>query len=120
MLKLFKRKCGNDKSNGKETAAVKIAIDTAAGGSFQFRAAEKQGYFEKNSIKAQLSNFAYGIDTVNAVLTEQADTGLAADYALLNSLEKDMVVISTLTRGNEKSSKDNELLVREGLKQKMI
>ena len=28
----------------------------------------------------------------------------------------DMVVISTLTRGNEKSSKDNELLVREGIK----
>ncbi|MGR6009336.1 hypothetical protein ACT7CZ_19160 [Bacillus cereus] len=48
-------------------------------------------------MKAQLSNFAYGIDTVNAVLTEQADTGLAADYALLNSLGKgDMVVISTL------------------------
>ncbi|HDR7260815.1 MULTISPECIES: ABC transporter substrate-binding protein [Bacillus cereus group] len=112
-----KENAGTTKSNGKETAAVKIAIDTAAGGSFQFRAAEKQGYFEKNSIKAQLSNFAYGIDTVNAVLTEQADTGLAADYALLNSLGKgDMVVISTLTRGNEKSSKDNELLVREGIK----
>ncbi|MGR5961601.1 hypothetical protein ACT7DN_04805 [Bacillus paranthracis] len=73
-----KRKCGNDKKvMGKKRSAVKMAIDTAAGGSFQFRVAEKQGYFEKNSIKAQLSNFAYGIDTVNAVLTEQADTGLA-------------------------------------------
>ena len=27
-----------------------------------------------------------------------------------------MVVISTLTRGNEKSSKDNELLVKEEIK----
>ncbi|MGR9634505.1 hypothetical protein ACU82A_21425 [Bacillus cereus] len=38
---------GTTKSNGKETTIVKLAIDTAAGGSFQFRAAEKQGYFEK-------------------------------------------------------------------------
>ncbi|MED1472790.1 ABC transporter substrate-binding protein [Bacillus salipaludis] len=108
---------GTAKSNGKETATIRMAIDTAAGGSFQFRAAEKQGYFGKNGIKANLSNFAYGIDTVNAILTEQADTGLAADYALLNSLGKgDMVIISTLTRGNEVSLKDNELLVRDGIK----
>jgi ABC-type nitrate/sulfonate/bicarbonate transport system substrate-binding protein len=112
-----KESSGTAKSKGKETTTVRMAIDTAAGGSFQFRAAEKQGYFEKNGIKAQLSNFAYGIDTVNAILTEQADTGLAADYALLNSLGKgDMVIISTLTRGNEISLKDNELLVRDGIK----
>ncbi|HDR4571482.1 ABC transporter substrate-binding protein [Bacillus cytotoxicus] len=110
-----KEGAGNAKNNEKKT--VKMAIDTAAGGSFQFRVAEKQGYFKKNEIQARLSNFAYGIDTVNAILTEQTDTGLAADYALLNSLGKgDMVIISTLTRGNEKSLRDNQLLVRSNIK----
>ncbi|MGI8385966.1 ABC transporter substrate-binding protein [Robertmurraya sp. P23] len=112
-------KSSTSDSEGKatEVSTVRLAIDTAAGGSFQFRAAEKQGYFDEQGVNAELSNFAYGIDTVNAILTEQADTGLAADYALLNSLGKgDMVVVSTLTRGHERSLKDNQLLVRGDIK----
>jgi sulfonate transport system substrate-binding protein len=112
-------KSSTSDSGGKatEVSTVRLAIDTAAGGSFQFRAAEKQGYFDEQGVNAELSNFAYGIDTVNAILTEQADTGLAADYALLNSLGKgDMVVVSTLTRGHERSLKDNQLLVRGDIK----
>ncbi|MGR5874205.1 hypothetical protein ACT7DH_05390 [Bacillus pacificus] len=52
----------------------------------------------------------YGIDTVNAVLTEQADTGLAADYTF-KFVRKRGYGRNSITRGNEKSSKDNELLV---------
>ncbi|WP_338448543.1 NrtA/SsuA/CpmA family ABC transporter substrate-binding protein [Niallia oryzisoli] len=101
------------KSSGKETVQVRMAIDTAAGGSFQFRTAEKQGYFEKYGIEAQISNFAMGVDTINAVLTKQADTGLAADYVAINSIAKgDLVIIGTLTRANEKSSKEQQLLVK--------
>ncbi|OCA91784.1 ABC transporter substrate-binding protein [Pseudobacillus wudalianchiensis] len=107
----------NSVNSSEGNIIVRLAIDTAAGGSFQFRMAEQQGYFDSNGVAAELSNFAYGIDTVNAILTEQADTGLAADYALLNSLGKgDMVVISTLTRGHEKSLKENQLLVRGDIK----
>lgn len=96
---------------------IRMAIDTAAGGSLQFRAAEKQGYFSNNGVEARLTNFAMGIDTVNAVLTEQADTGIAADYALLNSLGKgDMVILGTLTRGKEDSSKETQLLVKGDIK----
>jgi len=100
-------------SEGDEASTVRMAVDTAAGGSLQFRAAEKQGYFKNYGVEAQLSNFAMGIDTVNAVLTEQADTGIAADYALLNSLAKgDLVVVATLTRGSEKTAKETQLLVK--------
>ncbi|MBQ0140704.1 MAG: ABC transporter substrate-binding protein [Kurthia sp.] len=97
--------CGKD--NAKEANAdgkvtVRAAIDTAAGGSFQIRAANTNDDFLKNKLDVKLSNFAYGIDTVNAVLTKQADTGLAADYALLNSLNRgDFVVVSSLT-GSDK------------------
>jgi ABC-type nitrate/sulfonate/bicarbonate transport system substrate-binding protein len=102
-----------DESSKKETTTVRMAIDTAAGGSFQFRAAEKQGYFEKYGVDAKLSNFAMGVDTINAVLTEQADTGLAADYVAINSVAKgDLVIVGTLTRASEESSKEQQLLVK--------
>src|SRR3954471_19297232 len=108
---------GSTENNGKETNTIRMAIDTAAGGSFQFRAAEKQGYFEKNAVEAQLTNFAMGVDTINAVLTKQADTGIAADYVAINSVAKgDLVIIGTLTRANEKSSKEQQLLVKGNIK----
>ncbi len=106
----------DESSSGAEsskTIPVRLAIDTAAGGSFQFRAAEKQGYFEKYGVDAQFSNFAMGIDTINAVLTRQADTGIAADYVAINSVAKgDLVIIATITRADEKSSKEQQLLVK--------
>jgi ABC-type nitrate/sulfonate/bicarbonate transport system substrate-binding protein len=103
--------------NGEETVPVRMAIDTAAGGSFQFRAAEKEGYFEKHGIEAQVSNFAMGVDTINAVLTKQADMGIAADYVAINSVAKgDLVIIATLTRMNEKSTKEQQLLVKGDIK----
>ena len=94
--------CSGDEKEESQAAdgatAVRMAIDTAAGGSFQIRAAEANGYFAERDVAVKLSNFAYGIDTVNAMLTEQTDTGLAADYALLNALNKgDFVVVSSLT-----------------------
>ena len=100
-------------AESSETIPVRLAIDTAAGGSFQFRVAEKQGYFEKYGVDAQFSNFSMGIDTINAVLTQQADTGIAADYVAINSVAKgDLVIIATITRANEKSSKEQQLLVK--------
>lgn len=102
--------------NGKTT--IRAAIDTAAGGSFQVRAANTNGDFAANDLNVQLSNFAYGIDTVNAILTQQADTGLAADYALLNSLNKgDFVVVSSLTGSSKdfNSTSLTEILTVEGI-----
>ncbi|WP_264989406.1 ABC transporter substrate-binding protein [Lysinibacillus piscis] len=97
--------CGNDGSSASETAkaegkatVIRAGVDTAAGGSLQIRAARTNGDFEKKGLDVQLANFAYGIDTINALLTKQTDTGLAADYALLNSLSKgDLVIVSSLT-----------------------
>lgn len=100
----------NNKVSNEEAIKVRLAIDTAAGGAFQFRVANNQGFFANYGIDAELSNFAYGIDTVNALLVEQSDTALAADYALINSLGKgDLVVVSALTRTSDKSA-DKTLL----------
>ena len=111
--------CGdnaNSASAGDKT--IRAAIDTAAGGSFQIRAASANNYFADRELNVELSNFAYGIDTVNAVLTKQADTGLAADYALLNSLGKgDFVVVSSLTGSDEQfnSVSLSEILAVKGI-----
>ncbi|MED4454195.1 ABC transporter substrate-binding protein [Metabacillus fastidiosus] len=114
VLSLFLAGCSNDSkasTEGEKTAKVRIGIDTAAGGSLQIRAANTEGYFEKHGIEPQLSNFAYGIDTINALLTEQTDTGLAADYALLNSLNRgDLVVISSLSHSTSETIKKSEIL----------
>jgi len=104
-----KESSGSTSGNGKET--IRMAVDTAAGGSLQIREAEAQGYFKKHGVEAKLSNFAMGVDTINAVLTGQADTGVAADYVAVNTLAKgDMVIIATITRGTDKSKEANELL----------
>lgn len=110
---------GSAKANGKESNTIRMAIDTAAGGSLQFRQAEKR-LFKQQNVDAKLSNFAMGVDTINAVLTEQADTGIAADYVAINSLAKgDLVVVATLTRGNEKTQKANQLLATGNIKARL-
>lgn len=113
--------CGQEKSTtseGEDLGKVRLALDTAAGGSLQVRAAAANGYFSEKGIETEISNFAYGIDTINALLTEQTDTGLAADYALLNSLNKgDFVVVSSLTGSNEEKSslQFSEILAVKGI-----
>lgn len=110
---------GTDSGKSTELTKFRLGIDTAAGGSLQFRAAAANGYFQDKGIEPQISNFAYGIDTINALLTGQTDTGLAADYALLNSLNKgDFVVVSSLTGalGENVNTLDfSELLAVKGI-----
>lgn len=96
-----------------KSVKIRFGLDTAAGGSLQFRQAQEQGFFKKHGVEAEISNFAYGIDTINALLVQRTDTAMAADYALLNSLGKgDMKIVSTLTRATEASSKTTVLLVK--------
>lgn len=103
-------------SASAQNVPLRLAVDTAAGGSFQFRIAKENGLFARQGIDASLFNFAYGIDTVNALLIDRADTALAADYALINSLGKgDNVVVSVLTRTTPKSAENTLLFVRNDI-----
>ncbi|MDQ0224000.1 sulfonate ABC transporter substrate-binding protein [Bacillus sp. 7586-K] len=98
-------------SEGSKTSQVRFGIDAGIS-TLPFRVSEEQGYFEKYSLEPTIASFAYGIDTINALFTEQTDTGFAADYALLNSLGKgDLVILGTITRGTEQSNQDITLLV---------
>src|SRR4051812_14527938 len=99
-------------NHGNETNKIRLGIEAGIT-TLPFRAAEEQGYFQDYGLEPSLASFAYGIDTINALFTEQTDTGIAADYALLNSLSKgDLVILGTISRSSEESSKDMQLLAK--------
>jgi len=113
----FSQASNQSGSSDKKLVKVNFGVDTAAGGSLQFRIAKEKGIFKKYGIDAQLSNFAYGIDTINAMLVGRTETGIAADYALLNSLNKgDVTVVSTLTRTTKEKGEETQLFANGNIK----
>lgn len=64
----------------KELTKVQIGVDAALFAYVPVIAKEK-GFFEKHGIDAELVNFSFGIDTVNAVVLNQVQIGFAYDYA---------------------------------------
>ncbi len=74
-------------SGGAQAAdpTVRYAIDGYAMGSLVLVAASK-GYFAEQNIDAKILTFAYGVDTVDAVLAGQADFGVIIDMPLLTRL----------------------------------
>jgi ABC-type nitrate/sulfonate/bicarbonate transport system substrate-binding protein len=86
--------CGKNNNNSlaEKTDQGKFKLRIGADSSpfsFQFRVAKAKGIFEKYNIDAEVQNFAYGIDTVNAVVLDQVDVGEGMDYALSTRLSKD-------------------------------
>ena len=64
VMALILAACGNDANSANAGGkTIRAAIDTAAGGSFQIRAAAHNSYFADRKLNVELSNFAYGIDT---------------------------------------------------------
>lgn len=85
--------CGGESSTAGKQAAdgrfkVRVGADSAPF-SFQFRVAKAKGLFDKYNIDAEIQNFSFGIDTINALLLDQVDSGEAMDYALGTRLGKD-------------------------------
>ncbi|MBO4395001.1 MAG: ABC transporter substrate-binding protein [Eubacterium sp.] len=47
---------------------------------------QEKGFFEKNGIDLQTTEYAAGINTVDALTMDQLDIGIAADFAILNRI----------------------------------
>lgn len=73
----------NDPSD--ELTTVKIGIDTEVLAFLQIIAKEK-GYFKENGINAELTSYAAGIETINAVVLGEVQIGAAYDYAACTRL----------------------------------
>ncbi|HAK58722.1 MAG TPA: hypothetical protein DCP06_07065 [Lachnospiraceae bacterium] len=46
----------------------------------------EKGFFEKNGIDLKVTEYAAGINTVDALTMDQLDVGIAADFAILNRI----------------------------------
>ncbi|MCL6625549.1 MAG: ABC transporter substrate-binding protein [Alicyclobacillus shizuokensis] len=94
--------CGAEpagKSSGSNTSAdnttVTIGVDSSSF-SLPFRVAQDEGYFDKYGAHVQLSTYSFGIDTLNAVVTKQANFGEAMDFALLTRLGKGNMKVTSV------------------------
>ncbi|MBQ7148410.1 MAG: ABC transporter substrate-binding protein [Pseudobutyrivibrio sp.] len=72
--------------SSEELATVRVAIMTNGASHWYAVIGDKEGIFEKHGIKVEISEFAAGINTVDAVVTGQADFGNLADYAAVNRI----------------------------------
>jgi ABC-type nitrate/sulfonate/bicarbonate transport system substrate-binding protein len=101
-------------SESHTNPTVSIALDSGTF-SMPFRVAEDQGFFKNNGIQTDFSTFSFGIDTLNAVLTNQADIGIAMDFAALTRLGKGDLKI--ITRFASPTSSGYQLIVRANINQ---
>lgn len=85
--------CGNrttsKSSAGSETnklTKVRVAIMTGGESHWYAVIGKEAGIYKKHGIDLEITEFAAGINTVDAVVTGQADFGNLADYACVNRL----------------------------------
>lgn len=110
----------NEKTSEKaeELTTVRIAIMTGGASHWYAVIGDKEGIFEKHGLKAEISEFAAGINTVDAVAMGQADFGNLADYAAVNRIgntkdETNLVIIDRLSTSS--GSTNGGLYVADGI-----
>ncbi|MBR4760789.1 MAG: NrtA/SsuA/CpmA family ABC transporter substrate-binding protein [Lachnospiraceae bacterium] len=72
----------------KELTKVRVGTDTMQLAYAQIIAKQK-GYYEEEGIDVEITTYAAGIETINAIVTGAADIGAAYDYALCTRLIPD-------------------------------
>lgn len=76
-----KKSASSDGDSKYDPITVDIGADSAVF-SAQFRVAEEAGIFDKYNIKANITTYSYGIDTINGVILGEVQIGEAMDYAV--------------------------------------
>lgn len=71
---------------------VRIAVDSFTLGS-QAWVAQERGYFQRFGLNPQIQTYSTGVDGLDAVLTGQADMGIAIDFAALTRMATDQLRI---------------------------
>ncbi|MCD8356963.1 MAG: ABC transporter substrate-binding protein [Clostridia bacterium] len=90
--------CGNSTSTGNassgsgdaaasdELTTVRYAVMTNNQSQWYAVIGDETGIFADHGIEVKITEFAAGINTVDAIVTEQADIGILADYAAVNRI----------------------------------
>ena len=77
-----------ENQTSEEGALEKVRLGVFTGGPDQYLAVagQEQGIFEKYGINLAITEFAAGINTVDAIVTGQSDIGMIADFAGINRI----------------------------------
>jgi ABC-type nitrate/sulfonate/bicarbonate transport system substrate-binding protein len=78
---------GTSSTTAAPLEKVKIGVTSSTFG-LPIHVAKVKGFFAKYGIDAQLFTFAFGVDTLNALATQQVQFGMALDYAALSRVGK--------------------------------
>ena len=91
-------------SDGKELKTVRLAVMTGSLEQYYSTVGAEKGIFEKYGIKLETTEYAFGINTIDAIVNGNADVGDMADFAAVNRLgttlhDTNLVAFSELTGG---------------------
>jgi NitT/TauT family transport system substrate-binding protein len=103
---------GNGSSSTVAAPLEKVKIGaTSSTFGLPIHVAKVKGFFAKYGIDPQLSTYAFGIDTLNALVTQQEQFGMAIDYAALSRLGKGGFKLVGVTASP--LSNDQQLFVKD-------
>ena len=106
--------CGNSGSgdtpkvvkgkNGQDLQTLRLAVMTGNLDHYASYVGVEQGIFEKYGINLEITEYAFGINTIDAIANGNADVGDMADYAAVNRLgttldQTNLVMFSELNGG---------------------
>ena len=84
--------CGSEagtaatQSGAGKNNTIRVAVMTGQPDQYQIYIGQQQGIFEKNGVNVETTEYAYGINTIDAVTNGTADTGEMADFAAVNRI----------------------------------
>jgi len=93
--------------DGQELQTLRVAVMTGQPDQYIAEIGLQQGIFEKYGINLEVTEYIYGIATIDAIVNGTADIGEMADYAAVNRLGNtygvtDLVLFSELTGSSER------------------
>ena len=77
---------GKDSKTSEELQTIRLGVMTGNSDQWLAEVGTEKGIFEKYGIQLEITEFAAGINTVDAIVTNQVDIGNLADYAAVNRL----------------------------------
>lgn len=75
-----------EKTSQGEAETIRLGVMTGNIDHWIVEAGLEEGIFEKYGIQLEVTEFAAGVNTVDAIVTNQSDIGFLADYAAVNRL----------------------------------
>lgn len=94
-----------DSSSKNGLTTVRVAVMTGTFTQYTALIGKQQGVFEKNGINLEITEYAAGVNTIDAVVAGQADIGNMADYAAVNRIgntldTNNLVIVSEIQGGD--------------------